>query len=297
MDNLRGALLMVISMASFALEDMFIKLMRETLSAGQIFIFIGLGGAAAFSILIISRGEAPIDRSLSDRLVLLRTIFELISSTGFVVALAFVPISLMTTIIQANPVLVTLGAALFFGEVVGRRRWTAILLGLLGVLIVLRPWETTFDNAALLVILGVVFQAGRDLVTRRIKSKVGSLQLSVFTLLAFVPFGAMLMVAQQTPPVMPNKETIIYILAAIAVSLPAFYCIVAAMRVGEISFVAPFRYTRIVFGLLIGTMIFSEKLDGIMLFGAALIVGSGFYTIIREAQLRQRPSHPPRTNV
>lgn len=290
MNNLRGAILMVISMASFALEDMFIKLMRETLPAGQIFIFVGTGGAISFALLALARREAPLDRSLTERPVLIRTAFELISSMGFVIALAVVPISLMTTIIQANPVLVTLGAALFFAEPVGSRRWAAIFIGLAGVLIVLRPWQSNFDVAALLVVLGVLFQAARDLTTRRITSKVGSIQLSVLTFLAFIPFGGLLLALQGSPFILPTPQTWIYVGGAVIVALPAFYTIVAAMRIGDISFVAPFRYARIVFGLLIGVLIFDEQLDTAMIFGAILIICSGLFTLIREARLRQRPS-------
>jgi len=287
MHNLKGASLMVLSMACFALMDMFVKLLSADLPPGEILAIMGAGGAIGMALLLIARGEAPMTRDMLRGAVAVRSGFDAAASLTIVFALSLVPLSLFTTIIQANPLLVTLGAALFLAEPVGWRRWTAISVGLLGVLIVLRPWDDAFDLAALLAVAGVVFQSARDLSTRWVAASVNSLQVSAMGFVAMVPTGLLAMVVTGTPGVMPEGREFLWIAGGIGVALPAFLSIVVAMRIGEVSFVAPFRYSRIVFGLLAGMLVFGELLDGYTLLGAAIIVASGLYTFLREARLRR----------
>lgn len=293
MKNLKGAALMVLSMAGFALMDMFVKLLSADLPPGQILAIMGAGGAIGIVFVLMLRGEAPMTRDMLRGAVAVRSGFDAAASLTIVFALSLIPLSLFTTIIQANPLLVTLGAALFLAEPVGWRRWTAIAVGLLGVLIVLRPWGDGFELAALLAVAGVVFQSARDLSTRWVAARVNSLQISVMGFVAMVPTGLVAMAVTGTPAVMPEGRAFLWIAGGIGAALPAFLSIVVAMRIGEVSFVAPFRYSRIVFGLLAGMLVFGEPLDGYTLLGAAIIVASGLYTFLREARLRRRGLNPP----
>lgn len=287
MDNMRGALLMVVAMLGFAIEDSIIKLMSATISSGQILISLGLGGAGVFAVIAWIKGEQPFGLWMLRGNSGLRALCEGVAALGFVTSLALVPISLVTTIIQASPLLVTLGAALVFKEKVGPRRWLAILVGLVGVLIVLRPFGESFEAAALFAVLGVVAMSARDLATRKIKKNISTLQLSVIGFLATVPAGVVSLILAGDRLVMPDSDTNLLLLCAVGIGVPALYCIIAAMRIGEISFVTPFRYSRIIFGLLSGMIIFQETLDGYTLLGAAIIVISGTYTLLREAHLRR----------
>ena len=197
------------------------------------------------------------------------------------------PISLVTTIIQASPLLVTLGAALFFKAPVGPRRWIAILIGMVGVLIVLRPFGESFEAAALFAVGGVIAMSARDLATRQVKQNISTLQLSAVGFLATVPAGFLGLTLSGDVLLVPSWHVVALTVGAITIGVPSLYCIIAAMRIGDIAFVTPFRYTRIIFGLLAGLVIFGETLDGYTLLGAAIIVTSGTYTLLREARLRR----------
>lgn len=288
MDNMRGALLMVVAMAGFALEDSLIKLMAASLPSGQILMMLGVGGSAVFAAIAFATDQRPMTLNMLRGASGVRAVSEGLAALGFVSALALVPISLVTTIIQASPIMVTLGAALFFKESVGWRRWAAIFIGMIGVLIVLRPFGQGFEPLALLALAGVTAMSARDLATRQITQSISTVQLSVIGFLATIPAGALGLILSGATPVMPDGPTLGLCAAAVAIGVPSLYCIIAAMRIGEISFVTPFRYTRIVFGLLAGVFIFQETVDGYTLIGAAIIVASGLYTLLREAHLRRR---------
>ena len=287
MDNIRGAILMVIAMLGFAVEDTLIKLMATDIPSGQILMTIGLGGGLVFASLALIKGEAPFGLWMLRGASGVRALCEGFAALGFVTALALVPISLVTTIIQASPLLVTLGAAVFFKAPVGPRRWIAILIGLIGVLIVLRPFGDSFEAPALFAVGGVIAMSARDLATRQVKQNISTLQLSVVGFLAAVPAGFLGLVLSGDAPLLPSWYVVTLTIAAIAIGVPSLYCIIAAMRIGDIAFVTPFRYSRIIFGLLAGLVIFGETLDAYTLLGAAIIVISGTYTLLREARLRR----------
>jgi len=287
MDNIRGAILMVIAMLGFAVEDTLIKLMATDIPSGQILMTIGLGGGLVFATLALIKGEAPFGLWMLRGASGVRALCEGFAALGFVTALALVPISLVTTIIQASPLLVTLGAAVFFKAPVGPRRWIAILIGLIGVLIVLRPFGDSFEAPALFAVGGVIAMSARDLATRQVKQNISTLQLSVVGFLAAVPAGFLGLVLSGDAPLLPSWYVVTLTIAAIAIGVPSLYCIIAAMRIGDIAFVTPFRYSRIIFGLLAGLVIFGETLDAYTLLGAAIIVISGTYTLLREARLRR----------
>lgn len=294
MNNLIGALWMTIAMALYASVDSFVKLAGQTLPLGQILLAVGLTGMIAFAAAALARGIAPLPGKVFRGAALLRALFDAAASSTIIAALGHVDLSLFTAIIQANPLLVVLGAALFLGESVGWRRYIAIATGLIGVFIVLRPSGDNFTPAALLVVLGVIFQAGRDVVTRNVPRDIHSLQLSGAAFAALAAVGVVVLAVQGTPPIRPEGPAWLHLLGACFISIPAVYAMVASMRIGEVGFVAPFRYTRIVFGLGLGVLVFGETLDTAMLLGAAIIVGSGLYSFWRETRLTRTrpPAHP-----
>lgn len=293
MENFRGAVLMVIAMLGFAIEDSFIKLIGDAMPIGQILIMLGLGGAFVFAIIVRLQGHALVARSMLKAPVLVRGIGEMFGTVCFVSAIIYTPLSTASAILQAMPLVVTLGAALFLGEPVGWRRWGAVIVGFLGVLLIVRPGSDSFTPLSLLALGAVIGLATRDVATRKIPKTLSTMQLSYLGFLALLPAGTMLMVLTGTPAVTLDLRVSLLIIASIATAAFAYYAIVAAMRVGEISFVSPFRYTRLVFALIIGTVFFAERPDLLTLIGAAIIVASGVYTVLRERKLRlKRPLVP-----
>jgi drug/metabolite transporter (DMT)-like permease len=188
-NNLIGALWMIMAMAFFALVDTCIKLATVSVPRAQVVVVMGAVGLLAFALAARARGLKPMPPEIFRGPSLLRAAGEAGATTCFVFSLSEVDLSLFTTIVQANPLIVVLGAALFLGEPVGWRRWAAILLGMVGVLIVLRPTGEGFNAFALLVFLGVLSQSIRDLATRRVAEGVHTLQLSCGSFLALIAAG------------------------------------------------------------------------------------------------------------
>lgn len=283
MENLRGSVLMVLAMAGFALEDMFIKRLAEAMPVGQIIALVGSGGAVIFAAICVGQGRRLWSRDLLARPVILRNLGEMAGTMCFVTAIALTPLSQASAIIQAMPLAVTLGAALFLGAPVGWRRWSAILVGFAGVLMVVRPGLAGFAPASLFAVGAVIALAARDLATRAVPPAISSMQLSAYAFATLVPTGAFLL-ALSGGPVAVGANALRDLALALTCAVSAYYAIVAAMRVGEVAVVTPFRYTRLVFALIIGVAVFGERPDIWTLTGAAVIVASGLYTIMREAR-------------
>lgn len=286
--TLRGILLMTLAMAAFAVEDALIKLASAALPVGQILLMLGLGGAPAFALMARAQGHRVLTRAILAPALVARNAAEMAGTFGFVTALALIPLSTASAILQAAPLLVTAGAALFLGERVGWRRWAAVAVGFAGVLIILRPGAAGFDANALWAVLGVTGLAARDLITRRMPPAIPT---PVVAASAFVAVGAVgaLMLALRGGAVVPPPAALAQISGAIAIGIAAYWAIVEATRTGDASAVAPFRYTRMVFALIVAWALFAEVPDAPMLVGAALIVGSGLYTLARERR-RTRPA-------
>jgi len=189
LENLRGIMLMVISMAAFAVEDMLIKLASDSMSVGQILAILGAVDGAIFYALLRANGERLLGRDLLHAPVILRNMGEVFGSLAFVTAIVLIPISTASSILQASPLVVTMGAALFLGEAVGWRRWTATFIGFLGVLMVVRPGLEGFDANALFAVAGVIGLAIRDVATRAIPRSLTSLRLGALAMLLLVPTG------------------------------------------------------------------------------------------------------------
>lgn len=284
-DNLRGAGLMVLAMLCFAITDMFIKFLGGAFPPGQLVLLLGAGGAVIMGTACAVVRQPLLTPDLLQGAVVVRNLGEVLGTLGFVTALVLIPLATASAILQATPLMVTLGAALFFGEVVGWRRWTAILVGLFGVLLILRPGMEGFDWNVLYAVQGMLGLSLRDLATRRAPATLSALQLSFVAFALLVPTGAAAMWAQGTPFVLPDPGQAGFLVAAMLMGAFSYRFIVSAMRIGEISLVTPFRYSRMVFALAIGVLVFAEWPDMWTLVGVSIVIGSGLYTLWRE-QLR-----------
>ena len=287
MENLRGIALMVASMAGFAVEDTLIKLTAASLPSGQILIMLSLMGATIFATLAWARGLPLIGPAIFQRSVIVRNASEMLGTVCYVSSFILAPLSIASAILQATPLVVTLGAAVFLGAPVGWRRWSAIAAGLAGVLIIVRPGAEGFQPASLLAVAGVVLLAARDLATRTAPAHVASLVMAFYGFLAVMPAGAVLLQFQGGWHHVSAQDLGMMAMTA-AVGVAAYYAIIAAMRTGDVAVVTPFRYSRIIFALILGIAVFDESVDRWTLIGAGVVIASGLYTLAREARFRRR---------
>ena len=275
---------MMMSMACFAVEDTFIKLLSARLPATQILFSIGFGGALITLVLAIVLNVNLADKILLNKHVISRTIADLFGALSFTSAMVLIPMSLLASILQATPLFVTLGAAILLGEKVGWRRWSAIFIGFLGVIIILQPGYGSFQLASLLGLAAVLCLALRDVVTRDMATEIPTLTVTFY---ACIAMGSAGFIAYPFfgPPIMPTTyETIILICAAI-IGLTGYFLLVLATRKGDVSVIAPFRYSRLLFSLGLASLILGEKLTLPILLGGLLVVSSGIYTFGRERRL------------
>lgn len=284
MENLRAIALMVLSMAGFAVEDMLIKYIALEMPTGQFLMLIGAGGALIFTLMAWKQGQAVLSADFLRPTIIIRNLGEVIGTLGFVTALVLTPLSSASAILQATPLAVTLGAALFLKEAVGWRRWSAILIGFGGVVAVIRPGLDGFQPASLFAVLGVIGLATRDVATRATPAEISSLVLSAHGFGMLVTAGAVLLWIRGGA-IAPSAQGYSLLFAALIIGVSAYYALTLSMRLGDVAVVTPFRYVRLVFALFIGVTVFHEQPDVWTLSGAAIIILSGLYTFFRERQL------------
>lgn len=274
-------MLMICSMIAFSLADTLVKVSTATLSTAQVMFYLMFGGLVIFSALTLIQGHRLIDRRAFAPILLLRYIAEIVGMVGMVIALAKVPISTVGAITQATPIVVALGAVLFLHEKVGWRRWASIVCGFLGVLLIVQPGAVKFDIAVLWAVLSLFALSIRDLTTRLAPTDMASTSLATYTVTAAIPFiaGSILINGESFFPAHTNW---IVVLPMMILGSTGYMLLILSLRMAEVSVVMPFRYTRVVFLLGIGALVFEERPNALMLLGAALIVASGCYMMWRE---------------
>ncbi len=268
---------MVASMGAFALEDAFVKAAARQLPIGQLLLMFGLGGMLAFAAFPRRGGVALLHPAARSKAMLVRAVFEFIGRLFYVLAIALTPLSSATAILQATPVLVVLGASVYFSEHVGWRRWVAVVLGLVGVLVVLRPSAADFSWLSLLTLVGMVGFAGRDLASRAVSALLTTRHLGFYGFFTIVVAGALYSLWEGRAWVWPTLFSAAAVALAVAIGVLAYTCLMKAMRTGDIASVTPFRYTRLLFGVGLGVVAFNETVDTPMLLGCAIIAAAGLF--------------------
>lgn len=279
--NMRAIGLMVLAMLCFAFEDMFIKIVAENLSVGQILLILGAVGGIFYVGFAYMRGEKLTREIATNKLLLSRTLSEVVGSFGFVMALALIPLSNASAILQATPLVVTMAAALLLNESVGWRRWTAVFVGFLGVLLIIRPGSADFDANSIFAIIAVLGLAGRDVITRRIPTHIPTSWISAQGFWGAAMVGLIMLAGPQRWEPVSSFDFAILMLASI-IGVAGYFAITTSTRIGETSAIAPFRYSRLIFALIIGYIVFGERPDSWMLLGSAILISTGIYAIYRE---------------
>jgi len=275
---------MILSMACFAVEDTFIKLLSARLPATQILFSVGFGGALITLALAVTLNVNLADKILLNKHVISRTIADLFGALFFTSAMVLIPMSLLASILQATPLFVTLGAAILLGEKVGWRRWSAIFIGFLGIIIILQPGYGSFQLVSLLGLAAVLCLALRDVVTRDMATEIPTLTVTFYACLAMGSAGFIAYPFFGTP-IMPTTFEAILLVCAAIIGVTGYFLIVLATRKGDVSVIAPFRYSRLLFSLVLASLILGEMLTLPILLGGLLVVSSGIYTFGRERRL------------
>ncbi len=286
-DNLRGAGLMMLSMAAFTFNDTAIKSLGDSLPVAQVIFLRGL--ITTLLLYLAGRAMGAIRFKLPRRdwaLVVLRGLADLGATFLFLNALLHMPLANLTAILQALPLTVALGAAMVFREPLGWRRLLAIAVGFFGVMLIVRPGPEGFTIYSLYALGAVVLVTMRDLAARRLSPGTPSITVAlVGATLVMAPAGVVTLMTGWGP--VSGREFGLLSLAATFI-LVGYLASVMTMRVGEIGFIAPFRYTGLLWALLLGWIVFGDWPEPVTLLGATLVVAMGLFTLYRARRLARR---------
>lgn len=283
-DNLRGAAIMTMSMVAFGLNDTVMKFVSQDMPLYQAITLRGLFVMICLAAVAHRLGGLSLRVPRGARMPMaLRTLGEVASTILFLNALQNMAMGDLSAIMQALPLVVMVAAALFFGETLGWRRIGAVIAGFLGVLLILRPGGDVFGLWAILAVGSVAMVALRDLATRGFGRDISSATIAFNAAAGVTLAGLVLSLGQGW--VMPTLTQVLLLGLGSAFLTVGYVSAVAGMRVGEISYVAPFRYTSLLVAIVMGLIVFGEWPDLWTWAGSALVVTAGIYTIWREAQI------------
>lgn len=277
---------MIGSMAAFAFEDVFVKAASTTLPISQILMIFGFGGAIVFACAALINKEPLFVRDVFSPPMRVRAVFEIGGRLFYVLAISLSPLSAATVILQATPLVVVAGAALIFGEKVGWRRWTAIFIGLIGVVVIIRPGADSFSFLSILAVIGMIGFAGRDLASRAAPKTLSTAILGLYGFISVVVAGGLFSFWEREPFVLPDMNIALVLVGSIIAGVTGYTCLMKAMRTGEVSAVTPFRYSRLLFGIACGVLLFGETLNYTMFIGSGLIVISGLFIVSRSKKIK-----------
>jgi len=282
--NILASLYMMLSMLGFVVNDLLIKTLDSNLPVSQIIWIRGCFLSVLILMLVWQQGLLSRWRSIFTVKMWARGACEGGATLCFLAALFQLPFANLAAILQALPLAVTVGAVLFLKEPIGWRRWLAILIGLVGVLIIIRPGMGGFQFASVLVLFSVVFAAARDLITRRLPQDLPSLLVSGFSAV-FIALLGMLITGFNRSWVSMSWEQSGTLAAASFFLFFGYQFIILSMRTGEIAYVVPYRYTALLWAILFGYLVFDEVPDFYTLLGSTIVVSMGLYTMYRELKV------------
>lgn len=294
-DNMRGALMMMGAMTAFTLNDAAMKAVGEVAPLFQVLFLRGV--LTSLLLLALTMYLGQLRGRLPRRewgLIAVRSLAEVGAAWFFLTALFNLPIANVSAILQSLPLTVTLAGALFLGEKVGWRRFVAILIGFAGVMLIIQPGGDGFTIHSVYALASVACVTVRDLAARRMNATVPSVFISMVAAMSVTAFAGVGAVFVEWQPL--DSSGILLVVASATFVIFGYIFSVSSMRVGEIGFVTPFRYTSLLVALILGAVIFGTFPDALTLLGAAIVVATGIFTLLRELRLRQTgPSVTPPT--
>ena len=280
-DNLLGAALMTCCVLAYVLNDAVMKLLFADIDFFQAIFLRGLVSLPPLLVLaLMTKTLLQKYSAKNQRFMIIRILAEIGTTVTFLTALKHMPLANVTAILQSLPLAITMAAAIFLGEPVGWRRWSAICLGFTGVLIIIRPGLAGFNSYSLLALAAVLLLTVREISTRQLDNKIPTVTVALSTTLGITAFAALMLIGNEWAEV--NFVSWSLIIAAAAAVTVATLLSVVAMRTGDIGFVSPFRYTSLIGAIGLGILLFGEWPDGITLLGAVIIAFAGIYSLYRE---------------
>ncbi|WP_416696108.1 DMT family transporter [Candidatus Pseudothioglobus sp. Uisw_050_01] len=284
---MKGAALMTACVSAYVINDAFMKLLFSEIALFQAVFLRSIITVPPILIMVWITKVAIRNLSKQDkRLILVRVGAEIFITITFLTALKHMPLANVTAILQALPLAITMAAALFLAEPVGWRRWSAILVGFVGVLIVVRPGLEGFNIYSLSAFMAIIFLTVREISTRKLKSEVPTITVVLSTAVGSTLFAGIMMIGSEWDTV--SAVSWLLILGAAIAILIATLLSVMAMRIGDIGFVSPFRYTSMIGAIGLGILMFGDWPDQPTLVGTLIIVSTGIYTFHREQKVSRK---------
>jgi drug/metabolite transporter (DMT)-like permease len=283
--NLRGIVAMVAATALFTCGDAAMKLIAADLPTGESVFVRGLSTITLVTIAAFWTGAIYRLRDGFSRIMGWRCLGDVGGALFFQGALARMPFADLMGILQMTPLSLTAASALFLGEHVGWRRWTAVAIGFAGALLVIKPGSSAFNVWALLGVLAVLSSTLRDVSTRRLDVALSPLLIMLLSQLMVGAAGLACWTIETWKWPTPGQYA--GLIFASVFSLVGHLCVIYSLRSGEVAAVAPFRYAGIIWAILLGYMIWSQLPDALSLAGILILTSAGLYTFYREQQLRR----------
>ena len=285
-ENIRGALIMMICMSAFVLNDAFVRLAGDSLPLAQILFIRGLITTIVLLAFAIYGGVFSSTVSKKDKWrIFFRSIAEALTAYFFLTAVMNMPFANVTAILQILPMTVTLAAAFVFKEKVGIIRISLILMGFVGVVLIINPSADGFNLYAIYALIAVVLITTRDLITRKLSSQVSTLLPTVSASIGVLLFSLILLINTPLQPL--NTQNSLFIFLAAFFIIFGYYTAVLVMRSGEISFISPFRYTAILVALILGFIFFDEKPDITAFVGIVIVMFAGIILMMRNSSVQK----------
>ncbi len=282
--NIRASLYMMLSMLGFVCNDLIIKSLDGRIPNSQVMLLRGLFLAFLIFALAWQQGVLKKWRTMLKRQVMLRSLLEALATVFFLAALVKMPYANIAAILMFLPLAVTIGAALVLNEPIGWRRWLAIVVGLGGVMLIIRPGVADFNVASIFILISVVFAAMRDLTTRTLPEELPTLLVAANAAITISTLGLVLTILQGSW-LFPSTTQWASLGSAAFFLFFGYHFVILSMRTGEVAYVVPFRYSVMLWAILLGFLFFGELPDWQTLVGSAVVITMGLYTLYRELKL------------
>ena len=271
--NRRGILTMMAAMLFFVTNDALVKLVSSQLPTPQLIFIRGAFATLLLVLMVVFTGSWAQWRSVRTRTVPIRALLDSAATFTYLTALFHLPLGNATAINLAAPLFLTLLAVVFLRERVGALRWALIVLGFTGVLLVVQPDAHGLNAYALLCVVGTLFHAGRDLMTRMVPAHVPSLLITLSTSTMVTLLSGLWTLSAPWQPV--ALEPLMQLGGAAFCLAIAYHLLTLSMRAGDMSVIGPFRYSGLLVALVLGYLLWDEAPNLLAWGGIALLVMAG----------------------